>query len=140
MNSEIERIAEYDDGDRVWRTTCKCMGDDHLTFTVATDDETPEVYLEVYMDCSDSYRVWEEDKPFRFLKCVKERVKVACRVLFTGYIRTSGAFIFRGEEQIDELCDTIQTHKKYLIERRETAPYKEHINGYFAKKETEDSE
>ena len=66
--SEIERIAEYDDGDKVWRTSCKCMGDDNLTFTVATDDEYPEVYLEVYMDCSENYTVWDTPKwsrPFR---------------------------------------------------------------------------
>ena len=135
MPSQIEEIATYEDGDKVWRTTCKCMGDDDLTFTVATDDECPEVYLEFYADLSDDYRVWTEDKPFRWLKCMRERIKVACKVIFTGSIRANGAFLFRGEEQIDELCDTIQGHKKYLIERRKTAEWKEKNAGHWVKNE-----
>lgn len=118
MSSQIEEIAEYEYGDRVWRTTCKCMGDDHLTFTVATDNECPEVYLEFYMDCSDSYSLRGEKRPFRWFKCIWLRINVACKVIFTGHIKTRGAFIFRGEKHIDEFCDTIQTHKKCLIKRR----------------------
>lgn len=118
MPSQIEEIAEYHDGDKVWRTSCSCMGDDHITFTVATDDEYPEVYLEVYMDVGDNYRVWEEDKPFRWFKCMWKRIKVACKVIFQGHVKMNGAFIFRGEEQIDEFTETIQGHKEYMIKRR----------------------
>jgi hypothetical protein len=109
------------------------MGDDHLTFTVATDDECPEVYLEFYADLTDDYRVWTEDKPFRRTKCLWERIKVACKVIFTGSIRANGAFLFRGEDQIDALTDTIQEHKKYLIERRKTAPWVEKEAGHFTR-------
>ena len=125
MPSQIEEIAVYDDGDKVWRTTCNCMGDDVLTFTVATDDEYPEVYLEVYMDCSDNYRRWDEPKWSRPFRSFLERIKVACRVIFTGNIQVSGAFMFRGEKHIDEFCDTIQTHKSFLLERRKNSNYKD---------------
>lgn len=118
MPSEIESLAEYHDGDKVWRTTCKCMGDDHITFTVATDDEYPEVYLEIYMDVGDSYRVWTEDKPFRWFKCMWSRIVTAYKVIFQGHVKMNGAFLFRGEKHIDEFTETIQTHKEYLVKRR----------------------
>lgn len=132
--SQIEEIAEYHDGDKVWRTSCKCMGDDHLTFTVATDDECPEVYLEFYVEVGDNYRVWSEDKPFRWFKCMWARIKVCMQVFWMGHVTMNGAFLFRGEEHIDALTDTIQTHKKYMIERRKTAPYKD-MGTYFTTNE-----
>ncbi len=118
--SEIEKIAEFDDGEKVWRTTCKCMGDDHLTFTVATDDEYPEVYLEFYSDCYTRYEAssWSGSskwtKPFRTFW---NRICGAFTLVFKGYVKINEAFIFRGEEQIDELTDTIQAHKRHLIKR-----------------------
>lgn len=123
MSNQIEELAEYHEGDKVWRTTCSCMGDDHITFTVATDDEYPAVYLEMYVDVGDRYRVWEEEKPFRWFKCMWARVKVACRVIFIGHVTMNGNFLFRGEKQIDAFTDTIQGHKKYMlakIEERKT--------------------
>lgn len=123
--SQIEEIAEYHDGDKVWRTTCKCMGDDHLTFTVATDDECPEVYLEFYVEVGDSYRCWDEPRWSRPFRSFWGRLKAAFGVIFKGYFEANGAFLFRGEEQIDEMCEKIQAHKKYMIERRKTAPYKD---------------
>jgi len=124
LSSQIEELAEYDDGSKVWRTSCSCMGDDHLTFTVATDDEYPEVYLEFWVDVGDSYRVWENDKSFRWFRCMLERIKVACRVIFQGHVKMNGAFIFRGAKQIDELTETIQTHKEFLIKKLKEKNYK----------------
>lgn len=118
MNNEIERIAEYDNGDKVWRTSCKCMGDDNLTFTVATDDEFPEVYLEVYMDCSTYYSVWDTPRWSRPFRTFWRRLTGAFGLIFKGHVKVNGAFLFRGPKQIDEFTDTIQEHKKYLIERR----------------------
>lgn len=119
MPSQIEELAEYNNEDKVWRTSCQCMGDDHMTFTVASDDEYPEVYLELYVDVGDSYRVWTEDKPFRWFKCMWGRIKTACKVIFVGHVTMNGAFLFRGVKQIDEFTDTIQAHKEHLIKRRE---------------------
>ena len=138
MPSQIEELAEYHDGDKVWRTSCQCMGDDHLTFTVATDDEYPEVYLEFWVDVGDSYRVWTEEKPFRWFKCMWARFKTACKVMFLGHVTMNGAFIFRGETQIDELCDTIQGHKEYMIKRRKETPFKD-VNLCGKEKETDES-
>lgn len=125
MSNQIEELAEYDDGDKVWRTTCQCMGDDHITFTVATDDEFPEVYLEINQEVGDSYRVWTEDKPFRWFKCMWSRIKVALKVIFMGHVTMNGAFIFRGVKHIDEFTETIQTHKEYLMKRREETDFKQ---------------
>ena len=138
MNHEIERIAEYSDGDKVWRTTCKCQGDDDLTFTVATDDETPEVYLEFYVKVGDSYRIWDKPAWSRPFRAFWARIKAAFGLVFKGYVETNGAFLFRGEEQIDELCNTIQEHKKYLIERRKTAEWKEKDAGHWVRNEDGD--
>ena len=117
MASQIEDIAEYEDGDKVWRTTCKCMGDDDLTFTVATDDEFPEVYLEVYMDCSTYYKVWNKPAWSRPFRSFWRRIVGSLTLLFKGYVKVNGAFIFRGPQHIDEFTDTIQSHKNYLISK-----------------------
>jgi hypothetical protein len=135
---EIERIAEYDDGEKVWRTSCKCMGDDNLTFTVATDDECPEVYLEFYVDVGDSYHVWSEEKPFRWLKCMWARFKIIYKLITKGYIEMNASFLFRGEEHIDAVTETIQAHKNYMIERRKTAPYKAVDSHYVINEGVED--
>lgn len=123
--SQIEEIAEYHDGDKVWRTSCVCMGDDNLTFTVATDEEFPEVYLEMWTESSTLYQVHDYDgarwtHPFR---AFWRRLKGACTVMFKGYVTVNCAFIFRGEKHIDEFTDTIQEHKKYLIKRRGEVTY-----------------
>lgn len=135
---EIERIAEYHDGDKVWRTTCKCMGDDHLTFTVATDDECPEVYLECYIDCSTQYSAFHEAAWQRPFIVFWRRLVGAFSILTKGYVETNGAFLFRGEKQIDAVTETIQAHKKYMIERRKTAPYKEVGTNYYVTQEQDE--
>jgi hypothetical protein len=135
MNHEIERIAEYHSGDKVWRTTCKCMGDDDLTFTVATDDECPEVYLEMYVKCSSYYRVWDTPAWSRPFRSFWRRLTAAITLLFKGYVEVEGAFLFRGEKQIDAVTETIQEHKKYLIERRKTADWKEQDAGHWLRNE-----
>jgi hypothetical protein len=133
--SQIEEIAEYHEGDKVWRTTCKCMGDDHLTFTVATDDETPEVYLEFYVEVGDSYYGWTEKTPFRYFKSMWKRIKLCMEIFWLGRMTANGAFLFRGEEQIDAVTEAIQEHKKYMIERRKTADWKETEAGHWVRNE-----
>ncbi len=116
--SQIEEIATIGD-DKVWRTTCKCMGEDNLTFMVACDDEYPEVYLEVYMDVSAQSRIWGKPSWSRPFRSFWWRIKNAFGLIFKGYVEVGGAFIFRGEEHIDEFCETILIHKKYMIEKKE---------------------
>ncbi len=124
MPSQIEEIAEYNNGTKVWKTTCKCTGDD-ITFTVESDDDYSEVYLNVCMDVGDSYRIWEEDRPFRWIKCIWSRFKVAFKVIVKGYVEMNGSFIFRGENHIDEFTETIQIHKEHLIKRNSEIEFKE---------------
>ena len=100
MNNEIERIAEYHDGTKVWRTSCQCMGDDPLTFEVATDDEYPEVYLEVYMKVGKQYQVWDEPRWSRPFRSFWRRLTASLTLFFKGHVETEGAFIFRGEKHI----------------------------------------
>lgn len=124
MSSQIEEIAEYHEGDKVWRTTCQCMGDDNLTFTVATDDEYPEVYLEIWMQATRHFTaVWDEPKWSRPFRAFWRRIKATVTLLFKGYVEVDGAFIFRGEKHIDEFTNTIQEHKKYLVKRRKEVNY-----------------
>ena len=116
--SQIEEIAEYDDDSKVWRTSCKCMGDDDLTFTVESDEEYPEVYLEVYMDMSAHARVWGEPSWSRPFRSFWWRITNAFKLVFKGYVKVDGTFIFRGEEHIDAFCETILTHKEYMIKKK----------------------
>ena len=119
MPSQIEKIAEYFHGDKMFRTNCKCCGDDPLTFTVATDDEYPEVYLEVYMKISSQFVCFDEPRWSRPFRNFWRRLTSAFTLLFKGYHETQGSFIFRGEEHIDEFCETIQVHKRYAIKKHE---------------------
>ncbi len=124
--NEIERIAEYNNGEKVWRTSCSCMGDEHnLTFTVATDDEHPEVYLEFYVNVCGNYVPWDGPRWTRPFRSAWLRVKGAITLIFKGYVETSSSFIFRGEKQIDDLCETIQTHKEYMVEKRKDEVYED---------------
>ena len=125
MENEIEKISDEMYGrmlgpDRIWRTSCKCMGDDNLTFQVCCDDEHPEVYLEVWMDCSSHLRVWNTPAWSRPFRTIWWRLKGACRVLFVGSTKVEGSFIFRGDDQIDALTQIIQNEKSRMkdIQRR----------------------
>ena len=91
------------------------MGDDNLTFQVCTDDEHPEVYLEMWMDCSNHFDVWDTpvwSRPFRRLG---RRISGAFDVLFKGSVKANGAFLFRGEEHIDSLCEVLQREKSRMV-------------------------
>ena len=112
--AQIEEIAEIGD-DKIWRTTCKCMGVDNLTFMVSNDDEYPEVYIEVYMDMSASGHVWCKPVWSRPFRSFWWRITNAFGLIFKGYVKVNGSFLFRGEEHIDEFCDTILTHKNYMV-------------------------
>lgn len=116
MKNEVEKIGELGQlgEDKIWRTSCKCMGDDHLTFQVCTDDEHPEVYLEVWMDCSSYYDVWSTPVWSRPFRTFWRRLKGACRILLFGSQKVNGAFLFRGEDQIDALTQTIQNEKSRM--------------------------
>lgn len=115
--SQIEEIAKYDDDSKVWRTSCKCMGDDQMTFMVDTDEEFPEVYLEVWMDVSSTDSVYHLPVWSRPFRSFWWRITNVCSLLFKGSVKVEGSFIFRGEEHIDEFCETILTHKKYMIKK-----------------------
>jgi hypothetical protein len=113
--SEIEQIADFHDKEKMWRTTCRFMGDDHLTFSVCTDDEHPEVYLEMYSDCHTDFDVWDTPKWSRPFRKFWNRVCAATKLLFTGHLEVNQAFLFRGESHMDALCDTIQKEKHRMI-------------------------
>lgn len=119
MPSNIEEIASFDDETKVWRTTCRCMGDDEITFMVSNDDDHPEVYLEMWTKSSSRFTApylpfWK--RPFVEFWY---RLKAAFKLVFKGYVEVDTAFLFRGEEHIDEFVDTIKTHKDYLVENKE---------------------
>lgn len=115
MSNQIERIGgnigELGE-DKIWRTTCACMGEDNLTFQVCCDDEYPDVYLEAWMDCSSSYiDTWSKPKWLRPFHAFGRRVTAAITFFVKGHVKVSGSFIFRGEDQIDELCNVLQNEK-----------------------------
>jgi len=113
LSNEIEKISKLGD-DNVWRTSCACMGDDALTFQVCTDKECKDIYLEVWIGCRSVYEVWDTPRWNRRLRTIWRRIKGAFRVLFRGDIEVEGAFIFRGEDQIDAFVQTLQIEKERL--------------------------
>ena len=110
---------EYCDKTKVFRTSCQCAGEDPLTFHVSTDAEYPEVYLEMWCKCYSNYTVWQDPWYTRPFRTFWRRLKAATKLMFSGYVEIEGAFIFRGEEHIDEFCETVQAHKEKMKERVE---------------------
>lgn len=125
MSNQVEEIGtmlarvegEYIEDNKVYRTTCQCMGDDPLTFYVDVDEEHPEVYLSVDMKVSTLFDVWDRPRwsyPFRR---ILRRIKYAWTLLTKGYVEMEGAFIFRGEEHIDGFTDAVQSAKNHMKDR-----------------------
>ena len=121
--SEIEKIAEntvhlpnrkwFVAGD-VYRTSCKCTSEDHsATFYVDVDRDRPsEVCLNFSFNTYAFSHVWGYTKVGKWFLGAGNRIKYAWILLTKGYVETNGDFIFRGERQMDALCDAIQEAKE----------------------------
>lgn len=120
MASEIERLREYKDGESVYRTSCECMGDDTCTFSVRVDEEYAEyrkdisgmVYLEIDIEVHHDTWVWSKPAWSRGVRSFWNRIVSCWKLLRTGCLSYEAGFIFRGEEHMDEFCNTIQAAKE----------------------------
>ena len=111
MASEIERLREWEDGDSCYRTSCECMGDDQLTFMINVDKESGVVFLELYADTYHDGAVWDDPRWSRGIRGFWQRIKSCWTLLIHGHLKYHAGFIFRGENHINEFCDTIQEAK-----------------------------
>ena len=112
MPSEIERLNEWEDGDSCYRTSCDCMStEDALTFSIAYDREDKTVWLELDVDTYHDSRVWDDPAWSHGIRGFWQRLKSCWQLLTEGHLKYTAGFIFRGDAQIDEFCETIQKAK-----------------------------
>lgn len=115
MSNQIEMLRN-DPNYKIYRTSCECMNDDHIvTVYIESDIESGEVVMELYQKTWEHTRSYSLNKVVSLFETFIKRVKVACRILFLGYIETTSGFIFRGTEHIDEFCDNIQKAKEDIL-------------------------
>ena len=86
----------YDSNDMVmFQTTCQCGSDDHILHVTVEDwhDGKDEPLPVVTFD----FKCKRRDAGYRegFFEKIWERIKDACKILFTGQIVVDGSFIFR---------------------------------------------
>jgi len=92
----------------LYRAACKCLSSDHdITIEIEVDDYD-FIYLTFYKEISaSSYnKNWFLEK--------MNRIKMAFKILFTGYINTESDFILGGETQINDFLAAIESGKNYL--------------------------
>jgi hypothetical protein len=131
MASEVEKVAEFKDANH-YRTSCRCGSSDHcLDMYIEYDKDADWVTVDMSIEMArheefyDSLpyvisdlldRDYKGRTPKRELltdwiwntyHCIARRISDACKILFTGRVETSGDFIFRGKEQIQELVDAL---------------------------------
>ena len=110
--AELEKVGEFKSG-VYYRTTCSCMSEDELLTIEITNDEYVDelMYTSIifHYNCS-----WDSIRKRNFILRIWERIKCSLKMLFTGRVEAEGEFIFRSENHIKELLDTLnKEYKKY---------------------------
>ena len=113
MPSQIECLKENGNW-RVYGTTCACSSH-QMQVTVEydqyKDEQGSNAVLELFFETRVGY--WEDWK-FSFAKYWK-RLTAACSILFLGTVEHSEAFIFRGDEHVKELLETIISVRNDMV-------------------------
>lgn len=113
MASQIELIKDEPDY-KLYRTSCHCLSlEDIMTVQIEADEDVVDLIL--YYKTKELTGSWSNNKVVRLFETILNRVKLACKVLFTGYVETEGGFMFRGTEHIDEFVKCLQKAKNMII-------------------------
>jgi len=111
IKKRVMKLNEFENS--VWyRAACSC-GDERcdLTLELEKDEEISSmIFLNMYKNLYWSSHWKSDNKLFNLWL----RIKVAAKVLFTGYIKIEESFIFKGEEQIDDFMDALKEGRDYL--------------------------
>lgn len=101
------RVCEIIECDNLimYKAHCSCSSDDHThTLELEYSEDLEMVCLNIYHMSRTNY----------WTKSVWHRFKVACRVLFSGYIEYSSEFLFDNEKQIDAYINALQQGRERL--------------------------
>lgn len=103
MSNNIERcdFENYPDF-IIYRTTCNCLGHS-LDLMFEYDKEVDSYILSIG---SEAYLL--DYSHHGFLKKIWSRIKIAVKILVTGYAEVQSDFIFRNENHIRELLTELQ--------------------------------
>ena len=110
LGNNISQVRAYNDS--TWfRATCGCMDSQHdRTIVVENDDGI--ISCTIYAEFK--YYDWEHGHSNIFKKAWS-RIKAAARVLFTGYMKFDGEFMFHDEgaarDYANSILDAIDGHK-----------------------------
>jgi len=92
MTKRLMEVNSYEDGDSMWRVSCNCGESDHdVSLWFEADRDIMSVTLNLSMQVG-FYPKWDEGIGAWFDDKV-ERVKLAAKVLFTGYATMQGEVI-----------------------------------------------
>lgn len=117
MASQIEQLVDKPDY-KLYRTSCHCFSpDDVMTVSVEVEDGVVDLILNY--KTKELTSSWSTNVVVRVFETFINRVKLACKVLFTGYVETEGGFMFRGTEHIDEFVKCLQKAKNMIIVDRD---------------------
>jgi len=109
--AEMETLINHKDY-IVYRTSCECM-DESCTLTLTLErEEYGEEYkisgLQGMISLTiDQKQFWYSDWRDKPLKMFWKRFIASMKMLFTGSLETHSSFIFRGENHIREMINTI---------------------------------
>jgi len=109
-----------------FKTSCECLEPKHdLMVEFEYDDELKMVSLQFCIYCNlrtKRFQCMQQNTNFfkSFIKMLWERITTSFKVLFSGYLELDEAFIFKNQEQQNELCDIIQTFTPEVQNRGET--------------------
>lgn len=109
--------------DKFWgdtyRTSCACGEPNHaMTFSVEVDEGVVLLDMNanlIFNTHNYTGYSWFEKKWY----VLRRKISAIYDIIFKGYIETNESFIFRGEEQIDEVCGTILEAKTIMMELRQ---------------------
>lgn len=102
-----------------YRVACQCSANDcDLSLEMEWDEELGEIALNMYKDLRWNSE-WGSDYKFGWWwKDKWLRLKVASKVLFTGYIKVDGWLILQGNEHIDAFIEALEEGKNKINARK----------------------
>lgn len=130
MSSKIaDRTCNYEviannKGWRVIRTSCGCLSDDHI-LNIEVDKEEDlgvtlifnyELPAKDFIDLNNASLYCSNNILKEFILRSWEKIKLICKIIFNQHISFEEAFIFRGREHADDVCDYIKKVAKEVEE------------------------
>ena len=124
-------VMKFDDwGDSVfYRVACNCTEQDcDMTLELERDKEYNALYLNIYkrLRASAHWGYTSKWGGFDFVRVLINKIRMCCRIMFSGYIEVSEAFIMKDEKHIESfrevILDGIQYLKKGEQNEKESGP------------------